>query len=131
MMPFEMDGIEQLLNKFERLGGNVEAIQGKIVNGQSDILLEEQKRNIRVDTGKTRDSLDKSNVRKSESGGKYKLVGACGKCDRKHIVRFLERGCAKWKGKKYPFQRISLQKAKPEMIEYGKNILLEEIKKNG
>ena len=125
-MSFELTGLEEIMSKIENMGKNVEVVQNKVVNAQSDILLKEMQANIRVDTGKTRDSLNKSNVMTDSEGRKYKLVGAY-KCPRAHIVRFLERGCKRWRGKKYPFIRPSFHKCKARMIGKGKEILQKEL----
>lgn len=126
-MSFEITGLEELFNKLESAGKNAESVQNKVLNKQSSILLEEMQAEIRVDTGKTRDSLDSENIKTDSEGRKYKNVGACGKCNRKHIVRFLERGCARWKGKKYPFMRPSFYSKKQDMIEAGKEIIQKEL----
>lgn len=126
-MSFEMTGIEDILNRLDDMGRKVEPIQNKILNAQSDILLEEMKKNIRVDTGKTRDSLNESGVLTS-GGERRKLVGAY-KCSRAQIVWYLERGCARWKGKKYPFMRPSFYKCKNEMLDVAKEILEKEMRK--
>lgn len=109
------------------MGENAEKLGNKIINKQSEILLKTMKETIRVDTGATRDSLKSSGVLTKE-GEKYKLVGAY-KSDRAHIVRILERGCASWKGKKYPFMRQSFYKCKQEMIDGSKEIIQEEMMK--
>lgn len=126
-MAILMTGLEDVMNRLESIGKNVESTQNKIVNKQSEILLQTMKSTIQVDTGKTRDSLKSSNIMTDSDGHKYKLVGAY-KCDRAHIVKFLERGCARWKGKKYPFIRPSFNKSKQEMIEASKVILAKEMR---
>lgn len=124
-MAFVIQGLEEVMNKIEDMGKKVETVQNKVVNVQADILLDTMQHTIRVDTGKTRDSLKASNVL-TRDGQRYKLVGAY-KCPRAHIVRFLERGCKKWKGKKYPFLRPSFYKCKQQMIEASKEVLEKEL----
>lgn len=124
---FQIDGLNEVLNMIDKMGGNAEKLENKVINKQSEILLKTMKDTINVDTGETRDSLKSSGVL-TKDGEKYKLVGAY-KCHRAHIVRILERGCASWKGKKYPFLRPSFHKCKNEMIEESKKIIQEEISK--
>ena len=112
-MAFIIQGLEEVMNKIEDMGKKVETVQNKVVNAQADILLDTMQHTIRVDTGKTRDSLKASNVL-TRDGQKYKLVGAY-KCLRAHIVRFLERGCKKWKGKQ-------------QMIEASKEVVEKEVR---
>lgn len=126
-MSFSIEGFEDVLNRIEDMGKKVETVQNKILNEQSDILLKEMQNTIRVDTGQTRDSLKASNVL-TVGGERKKLVGAY-KCSRAHIVRYLERGCAKWKGKKYPFLRPSYYKCKTRLISRTKEIMEEELRK--
>lgn len=126
-MSFSIEGFEDVLNKLENMGEKVENVQNKILNEQSDILLETMQNTIRVDTGETRDSLKASGVL-TANGERKKLVGAY-KCSRAHIVRYLERGCARWKGKKYPFLRPSFYKCKAQMTERAKEILQEALRK--
>lgn len=125
-MAFVMTGLEDVMNRIEAMGKKVESTQNKMVNAQSEILLGTMKNTIQVDSGKTRDSLKASNVL-TRDGEKYKLVGAY-KSNRAHIVKYLERGCRRWKGKKYPFLRPSFYKSKAEMIEVSKEILQKELK---
>ncbi len=99
-----------------------------VVNVQGEILLNTMKSTIRVDTGRTRDSLKASGIL-TAGGERKKLVGAY-KSNRAHIVRYLERGCAKWKGKKYPFLRPSYYKCRQEMIEQSKEIIQKELMKD-
>lgn len=126
IMALLVSGLEEVMNKIESMGKKVEAVQNKVVNAQSEILLETMKNTIQVDSGKTRDSLKSSNVL-TRYGEKYKLVGAY-KSNRAHIVRYLERGCRRWKGKKYPFLRPSFYKSKQEMIEASKQVIEKELK---
>lgn len=125
-MAFVMTGLEDVMNRIEAMGKKVESTQNKIVNAQSEILLGTMKNTIQVDSGKTRDSLKASNVL-TRDGEKYKLVGAY-KSNRAHVVKYLERGCRRWKGKKYPFLRPSFYKSKQEMIDRSKEILEKELK---
>ena len=125
-MAFVMTGLEEVMSKIESMGKKVETVQNKVVNAQSNILLDTMKNTIRVDTGKTRDSLKASSVL-TRDGQRYKLVGAY-HSNRAHVVRYLERGCARWKGKKYPFLRPSFYKCKQEMIEASKEVLEKEMK---
>lgn len=116
-----------MMNLIDKMGNNAEQVQNKIVNAQAEILLDTMKNTINVDTGRTRDSLKASGVL-TKDGEKYKLVGAY-KSNRAHVVRILERGCASWKGKKYPFLRPSFYKCKQEMIEKTKEIIEQELRK--
>lgn len=127
-MALEIEGLEDVLNRIESMGRKVETVQNKVVTVQADILLKTMKDTIQVDTGKTRDSLKASGVLTS-GGERKKLVGAY-KCNRAHIVRYLERGCARWKGKKYPFLRPSYYKCKQEMIDKSKEIIQKELMKD-
>lgn len=127
-MSLEIEGLEDVLNRIESMGIKVETVQNKIINAQADILLNTMKSTIQVDTGKTRDSLKASGVL-TEGGERKKLVGAY-KCSRAHIVRYLERGCARWKGKKYPFLRPSYYKCRQEMIEVSKEVIQKELMKD-
>lgn len=124
---FKIEGMEDVMNMIENMGKNVEAVQNKVVNAQSEILLETMQNTIQVKTGETRDSLKASNVL-TRDGQRYKLVGAY-KSHRAHIVRFLERGCSRYKGKKYPFLRPSFYKCKSKMIEKSKEIVSKELMK--
>nr|WP_302599775.1 HK97-gp10 family putative phage morphogenesis protein [uncultured Cellulosilyticum sp.] len=124
----QIDGLNEVLNRIEQMGNNAEKLQNKVVNAQSEILLDTMKKTIQVDTGRTRDSLKASGVLTKE-GEKYKLVGAY-KSDRAHIVRVLERGCSAWKGRKYPFLRPSFYKCKNEMIEKSKEVIQKEMMKD-
>lgn len=116
------------MNKIDQIGGNAEKLENKVVNAQGEILLKTMKDTIRVDTGRTRDSLHASGVLTKE-GQKYKLVGAY-KSNRAHIVRILERGCSAWKGRKYPFLRPSFYKCKDEMISKSKEVIKKEMIKD-
>lgn len=127
-MSLEIEGLEDVLNKIENAGRKVETVQNKVINAQAEILLNTMKSTIQVDTGKTRDSLKASGIL-TVGGERKKLVGAY-KCSRAHIVRYLERGCAKWKGKKYPFLRPSYYKCKQEMIEKSKQVIQKELMKD-
>ena len=124
----EIEGLNEVLNQIDKMGKNAEKIQNKVINAQSEILLTTMQNTIQVDTGETRDSLKASGVL-TKDGEKYKLVGAY-KSHRAHIVRFLERGCAAWKGKKYPFLRPSFYKCKNEMIAKSKEIIQKEMMKD-
>nr|WP_302599727.1 HK97-gp10 family putative phage morphogenesis protein [uncultured Cellulosilyticum sp.] len=123
----EIEGLNEVMNLIDKMGNNAEQVQNKIVNAQAEILLDTMKNTINVDTGRTRDSLKASGVL-TKDGEKYKLVGAY-KSNRAHVVRILERGCASWKGKKYPFLRPSFYKCKQEMIEKTKEIIEQELRK--
>ena len=125
---FEIEGLNEVLNMIDNMCGNAEKLENKVVNAQGEILLKTMKDTIRVDTGRTRDSLHASGVL-TKDGQRYKLVGAY-KSNRAHIVRILERGCASWKGKKYPFLRPSFHKCKQEMINKSKKIIQEEMMKD-
>lgn len=126
-MSFEIEGLEDVLNRIESAGRKVETVQNKILNEQSNILLSTMQSTIQVDSGKTRDSLKASGVL-TVGGERKKLVGAY-KSNRAHIVRYLERGCARWKGKKYPFLRPSYYKCKQEMINKSKEVIQKELMK--
>lgn len=127
-MSFQIEGLEEVFNRIENAGRKVETVQNKVINAQGEILLNTMKNTIRVDTGRTRDSLKASGIL-TAGGERKKLVGAY-KSNRAHIVRYLERGCAKWKGKKYPFLRPSYYKCRQEMIEQSKEIIQKELMKD-
>ena len=127
-MSFKIEGLEEVFNRIEKAGRKVETVQNKVVNAQGEILLNTMKSTIQVDTGRTRDSLKASGIL-TVGGERKKLVGAY-KCNRAHVVRYLERGCARWKGKKYPFLRPSYYKCRQEMIEQSKEIIQKELMKD-
>lgn len=126
-MSLQIEGLTEVMQIIENAGRKVETVQNKIINTQADILLDTMRNTIQVDTGKTRDSLKASGVL-TVGEERKKLVGAY-KSSRAHIVRYLERGCARWKGKKYPFLRPSYYKCKQKMIEKSKEIIQKELMK--
>ncbi len=60
-------GIESLLKKLEKMGGNVEKVMVKSIGKQTKLVLGEAKLLAPVDTGDLRNSI-KSNVKKSNNG---------------------------------------------------------------
>lgn len=112
---FELEGIDELIDRAEQLYGNVDNAMDAYLLAYGNVILEEEQRLVRVDTGKTQKALKVSKV-KTKRGIKSVWIGDVDK-KRGPIPWYLEYGNSK--GNKFPFMRPAAYRKKAEGMEKG------------
>lgn len=118
IITFELDGLQELLDKAERMYGNTDDASVAYLEGYGEAVLEGEKQLVRVDTAKTQKSLKVSKVKTQRS---VKTIWI-GDVDRKRgaIPWYLEHGVMRG-GKlvKYPFMRPAAYQRKADGMQRG------------
>lgn len=120
---FTVEGIDELISKFEKLGKNVDSVTNEALKAGGKVIIDEAKSvlssNGSVLTGKLRDGLSVSGI-KGGKGGKYVEAGIT-KGDNSPIYygKFVEWGTVKMPAK--PFLAPAFESTKEEVEEQIKN----------
>ncbi|MDR5586034.1 HK97-gp10 family putative phage morphogenesis protein [Clostridium aquiflavi] len=118
----ELMGVDEILNKLQKIGSNVGRLENKALKNAAEPVLEDAKTNVPVRTGKLKKGLKITNVKKKE-GIKYILVGV-DKGDNSEIFygKFIEFGTGKRAA--HPFLQPAYEKNKDDI----KRIIAETLK---
>lgn len=122
----ELSGVDEILNKLQKIGANVSKLENQALRNAAEPVLEDAKANAPVRTGKLKEGLKISSI-KIKEGMKYVLVGV-DKSDNSKIFysKFIEFGTTKMSAR--PFLGPAYEKNRREIIEEIKNTLREGLK---
>lgn len=123
---FELDGLEEIIDRAEQMYGNSDSAMDAYLLAYGNVILEEEKRLVRVDTGKTKRALKLSKV-KTRKTIKSIWIGDVDKI-RGAIPYYLEYGNSH--GNKFPFMRPAAYRKKAEGMDKGLEAF-EEALRNG
>lgn len=121
MASMEFEGIEELMKRISEMGKAGVRAENKALKKAGEIIVEEAKNNVSERTGKLKEGLKVSGVRKKD-GNKYILAGIQ-KGDNSKIFygKFLEFGTSKMSAK--PFMAPAYESKKNEANEIIKQEL--------
>ena len=122
----ELNGLEEIIDRAEQMYGNVDKAMDAYLLAYGNVILEEEQRLVRVDTGKTKRALKVSKV-KTKQSVKSVWIGDVDK-KRGAIPWYLEYGNSR--GTKFPFMRPAAYRKKVEGMEKGLQAF-EEALRNG
>jgi HK97 gp10 family phage protein len=122
----ELSGVDEILNKLQKIGVNVSRLENQALRNAAEPVLEDAKANAPIRTGKLKEGLKISGV-KNRDGTKYVLVGI-DKSDNSKIFygKFIEFGTSKMSPR--PFLEPAYDKNKKEILERIKSTLKEGLK---
>lgn len=126
---FELEGLEEIIDKAEAMYGNVDDAMDAYLLAYGQVILQEEQNLVRVDTGKTKEALKVSKI-KTSRGVKAVWIGDVDK-KRGAIPWYLEHGVTR-KGQlvKFPFMRPAAYRKKSEGMQAGLEAF-EEVLKGG
>nr|WP_269205805.1 HK97-gp10 family putative phage morphogenesis protein [Clostridium botulinum] len=118
----ELEGMDSLIRKLEDMGKAGTRVENKALKKAGQIIVDEAKNNVAVRTGKLKEGLKVSGVRK-KGGHKFVLAGIQrGDNSKIFYGKFLEFGTSKMTSK--PFMAPAYESKKDE----AKEIIKQEIK---
>ncbi|APM39872.1 HK97-gp10 family putative phage morphogenesis protein [Clostridium kluyveri] len=126
MADIELTGVDEILNKLQRIGANISRLENKALKNAAEPVLQDAKANVPVRTGKLKKGLKITNVKKKE-GVKYILVGV-DRGDNSEIFygKFVEFGTSKMSAR--PFLQPAYEKNKDTIQKTIADTLKEGLK---
>ena len=121
MADIELTGVDEILNKLQQMGANINGLENKALRNAAEPVLKDAKANVPVRTGKLKKGLKVTNVKKKE-GVKYILVGV-DRGDNSEIFygKFIEFGTSKMSAR--PFLQPAYEKNKDNIQKTIANTL--------
>ena len=124
----ELSGVDEILNKLQKIGANISRFENKALKNAAEPVLDDAKATSAFHdrSGKLRRGLKISGI-KTKDGIKYVLVGV-DKSDNSEIFygKFVEFGTTKMSAR--PFLGPAYEKNKREIVETIKDTLKEGLK---
>lgn len=122
MADISLNGVQEILDKLQQIGANVGKLENKALKNAAEPVLDDAKSNVPVNTGKLKEGLDISNIKKKD-GVKYVNVGIT-KSDNSEIFygKFIEFGTSKMPAR--PFLQPAFEKNKNTV----KNIIADTLR---
>lgn len=126
MADIELKGVDEILDKLQRIGTNVSSLENKALKNAAEPVLESAKANVPVRTGKLKKGLKISNI-KRKNGVKYIQVGV-DRGDNSEVFygKFIEFGTSKMPA--HPFLQPAFEKNKSAIKEKIAETLKEGLK---
>ncbi|WP_373844768.1 HK97-gp10 family putative phage morphogenesis protein [Clostridium sp.] len=126
MADIELTGVDEILNKLQQMGTNINRLENKALKNAAEPVLQDAKANVPVRTGKLKKGLKITNVKKKQ-GVKYILVGV-DRGDNSEIFygKFVEFGTSKMSAR--PFLQPAYEKNKDNIQKTIANTLKEGLK---